>query len=145
MSYLPRRKIAKYLAICVILLVLVRLKLQDDSPMTMLYKYVEPADPDYESMDREAELALAQSASAVVLWMDIPNAFPWRHCLQGYNNIISVLSCEKVVVMEFKVGIQQSLGLEKFPIPHPLTPHTSASRLVYVIFHEFVFTWKAAA
>ena len=96
MSYLPRRKVAKYLAICVILLVLVRLQFQDDHPMTMLYKYVEPADPAYEVGGREAELSLVLSASAVTLWMDVPNAFPWRHCLQVYNNVIAVLSCEKV-------------------------------------------------
>ena len=99
MSYIPRRKVA----ICVILLVLVRLKLQDDHPMAMLYNYVEPADPDHEGMDREAELSLVMSASAVTLWMDVPNAFPWRHCLQGYNNIISVLSCEKVAAIVYKV------------------------------------------
>ena len=32
----------------------------------------------------------------VRLWMDIPNAFPWRHCIEEYNNIVTLLSCYKV-------------------------------------------------
>ena len=31
-----------------------------------------------------------------VLWIDLPNMFPWRHCVQEYNNILTVLSCVKV-------------------------------------------------
>ena len=62
----------------------------------MLYKSVVPVEPNYEE-GKEAELSLALSSSAVILWMDIPNAFPWRHCLEGYNDIISLLSCQKVL------------------------------------------------
>ena len=32
----------------------------------------------------------------VRLWMDIPNAFPWRHCIEEYNNIVTLLTCYKV-------------------------------------------------
>ena len=35
-------------------------------------------------------------SSQVRLWMDIPNAFPWRHCIEEYNNIVTLLSCYKV-------------------------------------------------
>jgi len=31
----------------------------------------------------------------VRLWMDIPNAFPWRHCIEEYNNIVTLLTCYK--------------------------------------------------
>ena len=31
-----------------------------------------------------------------VLWIDLPNMFPWRNCIQEYNNILTVLSCVKV-------------------------------------------------
>ena len=30
------------------------------------------------------------------LWIDLPNMFPWRHCLQEYNSILTVLACNKV-------------------------------------------------
>ena len=34
--------------------------------------------------------------SEIRMWMDIPNAFPWRHCIEEYNNIITLLRCSKV-------------------------------------------------
>ena len=38
-----------------------------------------------------------------VLWIDLPNMFPWRHCVQEYNNILTVLSCVKVHFFNLKV------------------------------------------
>ena len=31
----------------------------------------------------------------VSIWIDLPNAFPWRHCLQEYADKIATLSCDK--------------------------------------------------
>ena len=36
------------------------------------------------------------SSTQVRLWMDISNAFPWRHCIEEYNNIVTLLRCFKV-------------------------------------------------
>ena len=36
------------------------------------------------------------SSTQVRLWMDIPSAFPWRHCIEEYNNIVTLLRCYKV-------------------------------------------------
>ena len=33
----------------------------------------------------------------VRLWIDIPNAFPWRNCLQEYNRVILPLHCQQVI------------------------------------------------
>ena len=30
----------------------------------------------------------------VGIWIDLPNAFPWRHCLQEYNGLLATLSCD---------------------------------------------------
>lgn len=35
----------------------------------------------------------------LTLWMDLPNMFPWRLCVQEWNNIITVLNCFKVCVV----------------------------------------------
>ena len=33
---------------------------------------------------------------AYTLWIDLPNIFPWRKCVQEYNNLLTVLDCDKV-------------------------------------------------
>ena len=45
----------------------------------------------------DPELSLFQSASplsSVGIWLDLPNAFPWRLCLQEYNGLIAPLHCD---------------------------------------------------
>ena len=37
-----------------------------------------------------------QTESALTLWIDLPNIFPWRRCVQEYNNLLTVLDCDKV-------------------------------------------------
>ena len=32
----------------------------------------------------------------VSLWIDLPNIFPWRQCVQQYNNLLTVLGCDQV-------------------------------------------------
>ena len=31
--------------------------------------------------------------TSVGIWIDLPNAFPWRLCLQEYNNLLTLLNC----------------------------------------------------
>ena len=38
-----------------------------------------------------------QSEPAHTLWIDLPNIFPWRRCVQEYNNLLTVLDCDKVI------------------------------------------------
>ena len=95
MKYVSRKKVAKYCIACFILIFIVKLKLDSVDPVTLLYKYVDPLYPS-DGQEEGAEADLISSSSQVRLWMDIPNAFPWRHCLQEYNNIITLLTCEKV-------------------------------------------------
>ena len=95
MKYLSRKKVAKYCIACFILILVVKLKPDIGNPVTLLYKYVDPLYPSA-GQEEGAEADLISSSSQVRLWMDIPNAFPWRHCLQEYNNIITLLTCEKV-------------------------------------------------
>ena len=42
------------------------------------------------------------STKQVRLWMDIPNAFPWRHCIEEYNNVVTLLRCFKVRFLTHK-------------------------------------------
>ena len=95
MKYLSRKKVAKYCIACFILIFIAKLKLDIVDPVTLLYKYVDPLYPSA-GQEEGAEADLISSSSQVRLWMDIPNAFPWRHCLQEYNNIITLLTCQKV-------------------------------------------------
>ena len=36
------------------------------------------------------------SSTTVRFWIDMPNKFPWRHCLQDYNGVLTTLDCERV-------------------------------------------------
>ena len=36
------------------------------------------------------------SSTQVRLWMEIPNAFPWRYCIQEYNGVLTLLDCNQV-------------------------------------------------
>ena len=37
-----------------------------------------------------------KTESAFTLWIDLPNIFPWRRCVQEYNNLLTVLDCNPV-------------------------------------------------
>ena len=37
-----------------------------------------------------------QRDDPVWLWIDIPNDFPWRNCLQEYTGFLTLLHCEEV-------------------------------------------------
>ena len=37
-----------------------------------------------------------KTESVVTLWIDLPNIFPWRRCVQEYNNLLTVLDCNPV-------------------------------------------------
>ena len=43
----------------------------------------------------EQELALFQSLplTDISIWTDLPNAFPWRFCLEEYSGLIAPLTC----------------------------------------------------
>ena len=45
----------------------------------------------------DPEVLLFQSTSpltSVGIWVDLPNAFPWRFCLQEYNGLLAPLNCD---------------------------------------------------
>ena len=45
----------------------------------------------------EYELSLFQTKNPLTkvgIWIDLPNAFPWRFCLQEYNGLIAPLNCD---------------------------------------------------
>ena len=42
----------------------------------------------------ESDLWLTNSTT-VTIWMDLPNAFPWRNCLQEYNGVIVPTDCRQ--------------------------------------------------
>ena len=51
----------------------------------------------------ELELSLFQSGSPLTkvgIWIDLPNAFPWRFCLQEYNGVIAPLNCDHTVATQ---------------------------------------------
>jgi len=59
------------------------------------------------------EIPLTNSTTPVWFWIDIPNAFPWRHCLQEYNNILTPLHCEeKIETQKFLLEALDSTGSE---------------------------------
>ena len=103
MKHVSRKKVAKYSIACFILIFIAKLKLDIVDPVTLLYKYVEALYPSA-GQEEGTEADLISSSSQVRLWMDIPNAFPWRHCLQEYNNIITLLTCEKVGSHYLNIG-----------------------------------------
>ena len=41
-----------------------------------------------------------KTESAHTLWIDLPNIFPWRRCVQEYNNLLTVLDCNKVSTVD---------------------------------------------
>ena len=45
----------------------------------------------------DPEVLLFQSSSPLTslgIWVDLPNAFPWRFCLQEYNGLLAPLNCD---------------------------------------------------
>ena len=54
-----------------------------------------PVSPPVEVVtEPEPELWLTNS-TPVTIWMDLPNAFPWRNCLQEYNGVIVPTDCRQ--------------------------------------------------
>ena len=45
----------------------------------------------------ETNVNQTEPESAHTLWIDLPNIFPWRKCVQEYNNLLTVLDCDKVI------------------------------------------------
>jgi len=45
-------------------------------------------------VDKETQLFKTESELKVGIWIDLPNAFPWRYCIQQYNNVIATLTCD---------------------------------------------------
>ena len=42
--------------------------------------------------------------TSVGIWIDLPNAFPWRHCLQEYNNLLTPLGCALGIWLVGNIG-----------------------------------------
>merc|ERR1719312_1095775 len=83
---LSKKKLYKCLLLFSLLLLITRL-------YDPLYLVLTP--PQQDTQQRLSETDLVTASSGISLWMDLPNAFPWRHCLQEYNNVISILNCEQ--------------------------------------------------
>ena len=50
-----------------------------------------------EELNEEKRLFTGDQEFQVTIWIDLPNAFPWRYCVQEYNNLFAVLNCDKSV------------------------------------------------
>ena len=50
-----------------------------------------------EELNEEKRLFSGDQEFRVTIWIDLPNAFPWRYCVQEYNNLFAVLNCDKNV------------------------------------------------
>ena len=51
----------------------------------------------------------------VHLWIDIPNDFPWRNCLQEYNRALTPLHCKEVCQLKNE-PVQTSFGFRIYLI-----------------------------
>ena len=54
----------------------------------------DPEDPELSWFQSDVPL------TSVGIWTDLPNAFPWRHCLQEYNNLLIPLSCDPTLATQ---------------------------------------------
>ena len=64
------------------------------------------------------------------LWIDLPNMFPWRHCLQEYNSILTVLACNKVgAADEVTIIDNDNISLKDFNTQKFLLESTNSSEL----------------
>ena len=50
-----------------------------------------------EDLNEEIRLFTGDQEFQVTIWIDLPNAFPWRYCVQEYNNLFAILNCDKNV------------------------------------------------
>ena len=48
-----------------------------------------------EESNEELRLFTGDQEFQVTIWIDLPNAFPWRYCVQEYNSLFAVLNCDK--------------------------------------------------
>ena len=56
---------------------------------------------------------------ALTLWIDLPNIFPWRKCVQEYNNLLTVLDCDKVS-RTFKWRMQTLIPISNKYVKKPI-------------------------
>ena len=55
-------------------------------------------------VDQETSLFSQQTEFEVSIWIDLPNAFPWRYCIQQYNNLFATLNCDNTSAdQKFKI------------------------------------------
>ena len=47
-----------------------------------------------ESIDEESRLFKTQAEIEVSIFIDVPNAFPWRYCIQEYAGLLATLNCD---------------------------------------------------
>jgi len=64
----------------------------------------------------ELRKSWVSSSTPVRFWIDMPNKFPWRHCLQDYNGVLTTLNCEKErETQQFNIiSIIGSAGFQNF-------------------------------
>ena len=68
-----------------------------------LLNQVDISHSDDKEFSEDPEVSMFQSDAPLTnvgIWIDLPNAFPWRHCLQEYNNLLIPLSCDPTLATQ---------------------------------------------
>ena len=62
------------------------------------------------TMDEETSYISQDAELNVSIWIDLPNAFPWRHCIQHYNGYFATLGCSNSILHQtFTLGMDSAL------------------------------------
>ena len=57
------------------------------------------------TVDEETSYISHDAELNVSIWIDLPNAFPWRHCIQHYNDYFATLGCSNSILHQtFTLG-----------------------------------------
>ena len=60
--------------------------------------------------DEETSYISQDAELNVSIWIDLPNAFPWRHCIQHYNGYFATLGCSNSILHQtFTLGMDSAL------------------------------------
>ena len=73
----------------------------------------EPLQKKEEDLNEERRLFTGEEEFQVTIWIDLPNAFPWRYCVQEYNNLFATLNCDKNVADQvFTLGKRARINMD---------------------------------
>ena len=91
-----KENVAK-LIIILLLLYVVILKIlykRSESDMSTRNLSISNSVTHYNSSQSEEEYFKFKNNSVVRFWIDVPNSFPWRKCLNVYNSTLYTYSCQ---------------------------------------------------